>query len=310
MKKITIGTRGSKLSLIQTDIVTRLLEDKLGLEVEIKTIKTTGDIESNTPLFKLKSIGIFEKEIDSAVLSGAIDIAVHSMKDLPTALAENLVIAAVPERASPHDVLISRGGIPLNELKEGAVIGTSSVLRIAELRYARKDLTIKPIRGNVETRVSKLENGEYDAIMLAEAGVVRLGLDEKITEVLPLDIFPPAAGQGALAIVADSRRADLVDIIREINDGHASAETISERRAIAVLGGGCEASVSAIGRADTTRLALSCSIFSTDSNKLLSYTLNDSLERYEELGVNVGKKLLDVGGREMVSDWKGKEIEV
>src|SRR5260370_19343749 len=213
---LRVGTRGSKLSLVQTDIVVDQLKRKdPNLVVEKKVIKTTGDQDQGTPIFSINQKGIFEKEIDQAVSNGRIDVAMHSLKDVP--VFENdakLVIASVPQRGSPSNVLVSRNGEHLRELKSGARVGTSSLLRVAQLKRARPDLQPVPIRGNVDTRIQKVKEGEFDAVILAEAGLLRLGLTGRNTKTLSLDDFMPAPGQGILALVARQHNSKAIYILR------------------------------------------------------------------------------------------------
>ncbi len=307
MMQLRIGTRGSRLALIQTGTVAGLLKAKAGIDSVPVVIKTAGDIDQGRPLFGMGGKGIFEKEIDAAVLNGEVDMAVHSTKDLPTSMDGGLVIAAVPERAAANDVLISRGGTMLEDLKEKSVIGTSSLLRIAELRHMRDDLRVKSIRGNVETRIAKLDRGDYDAILLAEAGVRRLGLGGRITQVLPLGDFPPAAGQGALAVVAAEENAEVMMALRELNDRNAMAEVTAERAATGTLGGGCEASVASIARAEGGSLTLSCSVFSVDPKKVLTASLTGAADSAEELGIKAGNDLASRGAGRVMDEWRVRE---
>src|SRR5438034_1207429 len=198
---LRVGTRGSRLSLVQTDmVVEKIRRANPTIEIERKIITTSGDVDRTTPLFSLSQKGIFEKEVDQAVLEGKVDFAVHSMKDVPTLLSAKLAIASVPERGATGDVLVSKGGKLLKELGDGKTVGTSSLLRAAQLRRVRPTLRADPIRGNVDTRVEKVERGEYDAVILAEAGLARLGMMDRVAERLSLDDFMPAPGQGAKRI--------------------------------------------------------------------------------------------------------------
>src|SRR5437870_3356287 len=198
---LRVGTRGSKLSLVQTDIVLDQLKRKdPKLVVERKIIKTRGDEGPRTPIFSIDQKGIFEKEIDQAILERKIDVAVHSLKDVPVFEVDmKLVIASVPQRGSPSNALVSKNGERLRDLKSGSRVGTSSLLRVAQLKRVRPDLRAVPIRGNVDTRVQKVEEGEFDAVILAEAGLLRLGLTGRIRERLSLDDVMPSPGQGILA---------------------------------------------------------------------------------------------------------------
>ncbi|MFQ6077128.1 MAG: hydroxymethylbilane synthase, partial [Candidatus Bathyarchaeia archaeon] len=215
--RLVVGTRGSLLSLKQTDIV---IEKLRGIYPDVrfqkKIIKTRGDLLENKPLFSMRGKGFFEKEVDRAVSLGEVDFAVHSMKDVPTVQPPKTGIVAVPERESPHDVLASRGDVGLMGLPKGSTVGTSSLRRMAQILRARSELKVKPIRGNVETRVRKLEEGLFDAVILAEVGLKRLGIGCAV-ERLPLDEFTPAPGQGALAVVAREDNSELVGMLRKVN---------------------------------------------------------------------------------------------
>src|SRR3989441_3560849 len=212
---LRVGSRGSKLSLVQTHIVLDQLKRKdPSLVVERKIIKTRGDEDQRTPIFSINQKGIFEKEIDQAILERKIDVAVHSLKDVPVFEVDTkLVIASVPQRGSPSNVLVSKNSERLEELKSGSRVGTSSLLRVAQLKRVRPDLQPVPIRGNVDTRVHKVEDGEFDAVILAEAGLLRLGLTARIAERLPLDDFMPAPGQGILSLVTRQGNREIVRIL-------------------------------------------------------------------------------------------------
>src|SRR5947208_3103372 len=228
---LRVGTRGSKLSLVQTDIVLEQLKRKdHKLVVERKIIKTRGDEDQRTPIFSINQKGIFEKEIDQAILEGKIDVAVHSLKDVPVFEVDTkLVIASVPQRGSPSNVLVSKNGERRRDLKSGSRVGTSSLLRVAQLKRVRPDLQTVPIRGNVDTRLQKVEDGEFDAVILAEAGVLRLGLTGRIAERLSLDDFMPAPGQGILALIARQDNRKVLELLRSIEDPPTRAPADAER---------------------------------------------------------------------------------
>jgi hydroxymethylbilane synthase len=237
-----IGTRGSKLALAQAEIVASRLSSA-GIETEIRIIKTVGDVDTDNPLHKLPGIGVFVREIDEYSLAGDIDIAVHSMKDLPTVRPEKLVTAAILKRDPPCDVLITRDGVCLADLPAGAVIGTSSMRRIAQMRRFRSDLEIADLRGNINTRMRKLRDGDYDGIILAEAGLVRLGWDIGFERLDP-DSFIPSANQGTIA-VATLRGSEAEDAVRMLDHHQTRIETEIERIVIGVLGGGCSIPIGA-----------------------------------------------------------------
>ena len=239
--KCRLGTRGSRLARWQADWVAAQL-DGIGIDVEIVLITTTGDARQRGPIEQIGAQGVFTKEIQRALLSGEIDAAVHSLKDLPTESVPGLGLAAVPERESPADVLVSRQG-KFDSLPPGACIGTGSIRRRAQLLYARGDLSIEDIRGNVETRLEKLDEGQYDAIVLAEAGLLRLDLQHRISELLSRDLVLPAVGQGALGIETRSDDHHLNKRLSRLNHADSWAAVTAERRLLATLRGGCLAPI-------------------------------------------------------------------
>jgi len=244
---LRIGTRASTLALTQTNWVAERLRD-LGIVVEIETISTRGDREQQGPVATLGGDGVFVRELERALLEGRIDAAVHSLKDLPTADTAGLVVACVPERAIPFDVLVGRAAPTLESLPAGAVVGTSSVRRVVQVRAVRPDLAIRPIRGNVDTRLRRLDAGEYDALVLAGAGLERLGLAGRVTQVLRPDAFWPAVSQGALGVQvrADDLRAR--DAVARLDHAASHAAVRAERSCLATLAGGCLAPIGAWGR--------------------------------------------------------------
>ncbi len=235
---LTIASRGSQLALWQAHWVRARLAE-LGRESRIEIIKTTGDKITDVPLAKVGSKGLFTKEIEEALLDGRADLAVHSLKDLPTELPAGLVLAAIPEREDPRDAILGR---TLNDLAAGARVGTSSLRRAAQLRRLRPDLIIESVRGNLDTRVRKLEEGQYDAIVLAAAGLKRLGWGGKIAEILPADVMCPAVGQGALAIETTAARRE---ICLALDHAATRAAVTAERGVLAALGGGCQVPIGA-----------------------------------------------------------------
>lgn len=302
---LTVGTRGSKLSLAQT---TSVLEDlKLihsQLEFKINVIKTLGDRETTKALFTLDQKGIFEKEIDVEIAQGKIDFAVHSLKDVPILESSETTIAAIPKRNSPNDVLISKGNIPLAKLPKGAVIGTCSLRRMAQLKHLRPDLDVKPIRGNVDTRIKKVKLGEYDGIIVAEAGLKRMKLESQITEQFSLDQFAPSAGQGALAIVARKDSEKIIELLESLNHPPSRAEVTAERSLILSLGGGCRVPIGAIGRSNDHDLSLYGCIFSLDGQKKISYYAEGKLAEADNLGKRVAQSLLEQGAKDLEAEWR------
>src|SRR4030067_566096 len=205
------------------------------LDFEVKIIKTLGDADTRKPLFTIDRRGIFEKELGLAIANGEIDLAVHSLKDVPTEESPDNVIAAIPKRGSPHDVLISKNRIPLEALPKCGVVGTGSLRRLAEVKYLRPDLHIRAIRGNVDTRIRKVNEGEFDGIIVAEAGLERMGINNLISERFQLDKFTPAAGQGALAITAKESNHQVIKLLESIDDPLTRAEVTAERSLVLAL---------------------------------------------------------------------------
>ncbi|MEM2856527.1 MAG: hydroxymethylbilane synthase [Candidatus Nitrosocaldaceae archaeon] len=297
-----VGSRGSKLALKQCEYVLERLREVSKEDFIIKVIKTKGD-EDARPLYDIGSKGIFEKEIDLALLNNEIDLAVHSMKDLPSELPNGLTIAAVPKREEPNDVLISKG-LLLNELKSGSIIGTSSLRRMAEIRYLRKDLNIKAIRGNVETRINKMLNGDYDAIILAEAGLKRLGIDNYITQRFDIKEFVPAPCQGSLAVVARDDDKRLITILRSIEDANSRLESIAERSLLAEMNAGCKFPLGAVARVIGNKIMLYSSISSLDASKRIYAEMYDDKYNADILGKKVAKELISKGAIEIAKEWR------
>ena len=304
---LTVGTRGSKLSLTQT----RTILDALKcihpeLEFKVKVIRTLGDKERKKPLFTIDRKGIFEKEIDQAIVKGEIAFAVHSLKDVPTLESSETTIAAIPKRNSPHDVLISKGNLPLDALAKGAVIGTGSMRRLAQVKFLRPDLEVKPIRGNVDTRIQKVKKGEFDGVIVAEAGLERMGLESQIAERFSLDRFVPAAGQGALAIVARKDNENVINLLRSVDHAPTRAEVSAERRLILQLEGGCRVPIGAIGCADNRALSLFGCVFSINGQKRITSFAKGTLDEAQDLGRKVAQSLLKQGAKNFEAEWREK----
>jgi hydroxymethylbilane synthase len=278
---ILIGTRGSALALAQAEGVARQLRD-LGARVELRIIKTTGDRVQGPPEMPAEK-GVFVKEIEAALLAGEVRLAVHSLKDLPTDLKPGLLIAAVPLRADPRDALISRGQ-RLADLPRGARVGTSSPRRRAQLLRVRPDLEMLPVRGNVDTRLRKLAAGDYDAIVLAAAGLERLGLGGRIVERLACEVCLPAPGQGALAVEARAGDEEAIGIARRIEDAASRACVEAERALLAGLGGGCRVPIGALAEAEGAALRLRGVVASPDGARAVFGEKVGERERPQELG--------------------------
>ncbi len=303
---LKVGTRGSRLSLVQTELVVESIrQQNPGLAIDRAIITTAGDVDQRTPLFSLDQKGIFEKEIDQAVLDGRVDFAVHSMKDIPIFEKNSLlVIASVPERGSVADVLVSKGDTLLKDLKKGSKIGTSSLLRVAQLRRLRHDLDPKPIRGNVETRIRKVDSGEFDAVVLAEAGLARLEITGRISEKLPIEDFMPAPGQGALAVVARSDNLKVIDMLRSIEHPSTRAEIEAEGELVRVLEGGCKVPVGALARADGDQIRIVACIFSIDGKEKLLADRTGPVQDGIVLAREVGEELIEKGAKRIEESWR------
>ena len=287
---LVIGSRGSQLALWQANHIKDRLEAR-GVETRIEIIKTTGDRIQDAPLSKVGGKGLFTKEIEEALLDKRIDLAVHSMKDLPTELPKSLTVAAIPQRADPLDAII---GGKLRDLKFGATVGTSSLRRIAQLKRIRPDLNVVSIRGNVDTRINKVERGEYDAIVLAAAGLRRLGWGDIISEVFRADIVCPAVGQGALAIETVENSAGY-EACAPLDDPWTRLPVTAERAMLAELGGGCQVPIGAYGTLENTELFLTGAVFSPDGSTMIRYTATGDFLKPTELGRNVAQVLLKRG---------------
>jgi hydroxymethylbilane synthase len=252
MARLRIGSRGSQLALWQANHISALLRER-GHEVEIEIIHTTGDKITDVALAKVGTKGMFTKEIEEALAAGRVDLAVHSLKDLPTELPKGFEIAAITKREDPRDAFCSRHYAKIEDLPKKARVGTSSLRRQAQLKAIRPDLDIHPLRGNVDTRLRKLEQGEYDAIILASAGLTRLGKTELIKQIIPAEIMCPAAGQGALGIEIREGDAATREQLAFLNDPAARAATTCERALLNSLGGGCQVPIGAFAEVRTSQ---------------------------------------------------------
>lgn len=289
---LVIGSRGSQLALWQANYTKERLEAR-GLECRIEIIKTTGDRIQDAPLHQVPGKGLFTKEIEEALLDRRIDLAIHSLKDLPTELPKGLVVAAYPQRNDARDAIV---GSKLRDLKPGATVGTSSLRRIAQLKRLRPDLNLLSIRGNVDTRINKVERGEYDAIVLAAAGLRRLGWADIISEVFRPEIMCPAVGQGALAIETLEEGAGF-DACAPLDDPWTRIPVLAERSMLSELGGGCQVPIGAYGTLENTELFLTGAVFSQDGSEMIRYTAAGDCTRPAELGRAVAQVLLQRGAR-------------
>ncbi len=292
---LVIASRGSQLALWQANWV----KDRLhaaGRESRIEIIKTTGDKITDVPLAKVGGKGLFTKEIEEALLDGRADLAVHSLKDLPTELPDGLVLAAVPEREDPRDAVVGRR---LTELREGARVGTSSLRRSAQLRRLRPDLVIESIRGNLDTRLRKLDEGQYDAILLAAAGLKRLGWGDRIAEILPAAVMCSAVGQGALAI---ETRAEGPGFTACATLDHAAtrAAVMAERAVLSALGGGCQVPIGAYATVQEDAIQLLAVVASPDGCEVIRAESSGAAGDAESLGRRLGELLLERGAQRIL----------
>jgi hydroxymethylbilane synthase len=294
---VIIGSRGSKLALWQSEHVRDRLETaNPGISIELKIIKTTGDKILDSPLSKIGDKGLFTRQIEDALLAGEIDLAVHSLKDLPTALPEGLVLGAVSVREDPSDVLVGKTDCGLFDLPEGAQVATSSLRRRAQIAHRRPDLVLTDIRGNLDTRLRKLqENPELDGIILARAGLVRLGFGDRITEVLSADKMLSAVGQGALGIEIRDGDKRIAELIEPLNDPSTFAATEAERALLARLEGGCQIPIGALGVVDGETITLEAMVASLDGKSLLRDRMTGPADDPKKLGERLAENLLSAG---------------
>ena len=301
--KIVIGTRSSKLALWQADYVADALQKEYpGLSVEKKLMVTKGDRVLDAPLAKIGGKGLFTKELETAMLAGDIDIAVHSLKDMPTELPGGLLISAVTKRMDAGDALVSHRFPSLRELPRGARVGTSSLRRKAQLLHARPDLDLRDLRGNVNTRLRKLDEGEFDAIVLAVAGLKRLGFADRIAEILPKNIVLPAVGQGALAVETREEDAEARDIIAFLNDADTMNCAKAERAFLARVEGGCQVPVGVYATPEGEELAVEAVIASPDGERLYRDMMRGRSQDAEMIGVTLAERLLDAGGMDILQE--------
>ncbi len=309
MNVIRIGTRGSPLAVWQAQWVrSQLLSLHPQHEVQLVKIKTTGDKILDVPLAKVGGKGLFVKEIETALLEGGVDLAVHSMKDMPAEVPEGLCIGVVPKRENPFDVLIARNGHAFKDLPEGAHIGSSSLRRGAQVRHIRPDITVHPLRGNLDTRIRKLETQKLDAIVLAAAGVRRLGLEARITEYLSEEIMLPAIGQGALAIEMRQDDEATRQLIAPMDHTQTRVAVESERAYLGRLEGGCQIPIAAYARVVGDTIELTGLIAQVDGSVLLRETIVGAVDKHKELGIELANQLLGKGGRKILDDILGKAI--
>ncbi|MBI5575093.1 MAG: hydroxymethylbilane synthase [Deltaproteobacteria bacterium] len=297
-----LGSRGSKLALWQAGFIQFEVERKTGRKPEIVKIKTTGDMILDVPLARVGGKGLFVKEIEEALLAGNIDLAVHSMKDVPTDLPRELEIAAITKREDPRDAFLSNKVKRFDDLPQGATVGTSSLRRQTQLLGLRPDLVVADNRGNLDTRIRKMEEGRFDAIILAAAGLRRLGWEGKITQVLPVDVSLPAIGQGALGIEIRRDDAATREAVAFLNDRETAFAVRAERGFLKRLEGGCQVPIAAYGRTEGDSILLDGLVGRPDGSEILRESARGSVEDPEALGVELAERLLGRGAKRILDE--------
>lgn len=304
---LVIGTRGSQLALWQAEWVrARLQEVAPSVAVRLQRIRTGGDKILDVPLAKIGGKGLFVKEIEEALLRRDIDLAVHSMKDVPSVLPEGLAIVCVPAREDARDALVTRDRLAFRDLPAGATVGTSSLRRQAQLLAHRPDLSIAMLRGNVNTRMRKLENGEFDALVLAAAGLTRLGWADRVTEYLPRTVSLPAIGQGALGIEARVDDGFVQELLAPVNDASATVAVSAERAFLGRLEGGCQVPIAGHAVTENQTVNLEGLVASLDGTHLIRDRIEGPAEDAVHLGVALAERILDAGGKRILDDVYGR----
>lgn len=305
MKALRLGTRGSALALWQANhIAGRLKKAHPGLQIELVRITTQGDLRTNIPLSKIGGKGLFVKEIEEALLERRIDLAVHSLKDMPGDLPHGLSIACVPPREDARDALIGRAGYKLKELPPQATVGTSSLRRVAQLRHQRPNLQIVSLRGNIDTRLRRLQNGDFDAILLAYAGLKRLGLSEHATEIFAPDTFVPAVGQGALAIEARADNAHVLTLLAPLHDADTADRVAAERAFLRQVEGGCQVPIAAHATIDNGVVILDALIAAPDGSVVYRAVDRGPRDQAVSVGERLANRLLYEGGKAVLDACK------
>jgi hydroxymethylbilane synthase len=303
---LTIGSRGSQLALWQARWIQARLRN-FGADCRLEIIHTTGDKITDVALSKVGTKGLFTKEIEEALLSGAIDLAVHSLKDMPTDLPAGLTLSAIPEREDPRDAMV---GARLSELAQRARVGTSSLRRAAQLRAIRPDLEIENIRGNLDTRLRKLDEGRYDAIMLASAGLRRLGWENRISELLEPEVMCPAVGQGALAVETREAGGEAYDLSKRLDHTESRIAVTAERAVLASLGGGCQVPIGAHATVDNGRIVhIRAVVVSPDGSQVIRKEARGLATDAAAIGRVVGERLLAEGGKQILGTVYGAEAD-
>jgi len=298
---IKVGTRGSKLALTQTNYVVEALKKAAPeTEAEICVIKTSGDIMQDVSLAQIGGQGVFVKEIEEALLAGSIDLAVHSMKDVPGETPEGLTFAALMPREDARDVLVSRGNVKMEFMPKGAKIGTGSLRRAAQIKAMLPDINIFSLRGNIDTRLKKIETENLTGVILAAAGMKRMGYLEKITQYLPIELMLPAVGQGALGLQTRKDDTELAELCGKLNHPQTFAEVSAERSYLRALGGGCRLPIAAYGLLEGKRLTLEGLIAAPNGSEVIRDKVWGEIGAAEELGKRLADLILEKGGRRLL----------
>jgi len=304
-KKFIIGSRGSKLSLAYSSHVKNLLIKSNSQfndnSIEIKTIKTSGDIFQNKQISDIGGKGVFCKQIEDELLDSKIDLAVHSLKDLPTKMTEGLCVNAVVKRNDPRDAFLSYSSKSFKELKPQSKIGTSSFRRQAQLNLLRNDLKIVTMRGNIDTRIKKLKNQEFDAIVLSLAGIQMLNLENQVKEVFTTDQMLPAIGQGTIALQSKEDDQKTLNILQSVNDKETYYCTQAERALLEAIGGDCDTAIGGLAKLSNQKISLKSELFSNDGNKKFEFQISGHFKEAKEIGYKVGKELLKKAGSDFTT---------
>lgn len=302
MRHLRIGTRGSLLAKWQAEFVRKQLFASAGVEAEIVIIKTAGDKLQVSPLSQIGGKGIFIKELEEALLEETIDLAVHSVKDVPTDTPSRLMFPAVCRREDVRDCLVGANGATLATLRQGARVGTGSLRRQAQLRHIRPDLDVRDLRGNVDTRLRKVESGEYEAVMLAKAGLDRLGWGSRITETMAPEVFMPAVGQGAIAVECRLKDTEAAEIVGGLDDAETRTAIIAERALLAALHGGCQVPLGAWARIERGELVLEACVCSVDGLQYVKQRATAAPEQAAELGGHMANLLTEAGAQNILEE--------
>ncbi|SPD75810.1 hydroxymethylbilane synthase [uncultured Desulfobacterium sp.] len=309
MMTLKIGTRASKLALAQSNWVKAQIEKRNhDISVELVHIRTTGDKVLDSPLSNIGGKGLFVKEIEDALLDNRVDVAVHSMKDVPAALPEGLILSTFPKREDPRDSLISQDSLTLDQLPTNARVGTSSLRRAAQLLHIRRDLDLAPLRGNVDTRLKKLEAGDFSAIILATAGLKRLGLEKHITTVITTDQILPAIGQGALGLEIRADDKDTFETIKFLNHDETEVTVRAERAFLHELEGGCQVPIAGLARLEGETVHLTGMVAELDGSMLIRDQISGTMNQAEEIGITLARRLLERGADDILKRIYGNGI--